>query len=120
MVFGHRIAEGIEQRGGEAAGASTDIEKSFAGTRAMRSTQSTAGPSPAPSDSEPSGPRTTATTSRYSPGAARLFSSSSRNAKRRRSSTAVKSRNGRRTAFFSFQTVSAPTYANEICVSVEA
>ena len=63
------------------------------------------------------GRRTTGTTSRYRPGAAPRFSSSSRRVKRRRASSGVKSRNARRTAFFNFHTVSAPTNTSDICVS---
>ncbi len=50
----------------------------------------------------------------------RTFSSSSRRMKRCRASTVVKSRNARRTAFFSFHTVSLPTNTSEICVSTGA
>ena len=86
----------------------------------MRSTQSTTGASvgTAASASVPSGCRTTATMSRYSPGAAGAFSANSRSVNRRRSSTPAKSRNGSFTAFFNFQTVSAPTNTSEICVSI--
>ncbi len=82
----------------------------------MRSTQSTTSPGPSPSASPPAS-RRTATTSRYSSGAVRRLSASSRRSIASRCVGSEKSRKSSRTAFFSFQTVSVPTNTAETCVS---